>query len=74
MWYFCFGLECEKSNDTTFHILDFLLKVAYVECISSIHFLLFGQSDEKRKRSVALFFLFLFLLTNKKFPFSVKSK
>ena len=62
MWYFCFGLECEKSNDTTFHILDFLLKVAYVECISSIHFLLFGQSDEKRKRSVALFFcIFVFI-------------
>ena len=43
-----------------------------VECISSIHFLLFGQSDEKQKNQLSFLFLFFTgnffsLLTNKKF-------
>jgi hypothetical protein len=52
-----------------------------VECISSIHFSLFGQSDEKRKNQLHVCLLFFnsskhryFLLTNKEFTFSVKSK
>ena len=45
----------DECNELQYH--DPVL-VSYVECISSIHFLLFGQSDQKRKNQLTCLFTF----------------
>ena len=49
------------------YIPFYVLNVPHVECISSINFSLFSQSDQKQKKSAVLFVYFFFQLLKTSF-------